>query len=38
MLDIAVGDVGQALKVDGQAKSEGTGYDEELTGEADATI
>jgi hypothetical protein len=38
MLAIAVGDVGQALKVDDQAQSEGAGYDEELIGEADAAI
>ena len=37
-LAIAVGDVGQAPKVEDLAQSEGAGRDGELTGEADATV
>jgi hypothetical protein len=37
-LTAVVGDVGQASKVEDLAQSEGVGYDEELTREADTTI
>ena len=37
-LAIAVGDVGQAPKVEDLALSVGAGHDEELTGEADTVV
>ena len=37
-LAIAVGDVGQAPKVEDLAQSEGTGHDGELAGEADTIV
>ena len=37
-LAIAVGDVGQAPKVEDLAQSEGTGHDGELAGEVDIAI
>ena len=37
-LTVAVGDIGQAPKVEDLAQSEGIGHDEELAGEADTTI
>jgi hypothetical protein len=37
-LAVAVGDVGQAPKVEDLARSEGAGRDGELTGEADAAV
>jgi hypothetical protein len=37
-LTVAVGDVGQAPKVEDLARDKGVGRDEELIGEANATI
>jgi len=37
-LGVAVGDIGQAPKVEDLAQSEGTDHDVELTGEADTTF
>jgi hypothetical protein len=37
-LAMAVGDIGQAPKVEDLVRGEGTGYDKELALEADATV